>query len=67
MFSDSSIAANVSMNKTKCAYLINYGIAPHFKKLLGEDILQCTPMYSVSFDESLNTVLQQQQMDIQIW
>ena len=59
MFSDSSIAANVSMSKTKCAYLVNYGIATNFKKLLGEDLLQ-SAMYSVSFDESLNTVLQQQ-------
>ena len=30
MFSDSHIAKSFKLSKTKCAYLINFGIAPYF-------------------------------------
>ena len=34
MFPDSNIAKQFQLGKTKCAYFINYGIAPHFKLFL---------------------------------
>ena len=65
MFSDSQVAASFQMSKTKVRYLLCYGIAPYFKENLLRDI-QRSAMYSVSFDESHNEVLQKQQMDIVI-
>ena len=41
---------------------MNYGIALHFKKMLLISI-QNYPFYSLSFDESLNPVIQSCQMD----
>ena len=38
MFEDSEIAKSFKMSKTKCAYVINVGIAPNFKKILTHDI-----------------------------
>ena len=53
------------MSKTKCAYLINYGIAPYLRDNLLKDIKD-SPYFSFSFDETLNRVVQDQQMDVQI-
>ena len=38
MFEDSEIAKSFKMSKTNCAYVINFGIAPNFKKILTHDI-----------------------------
>ena len=38
VFSDSHIAKSFKLSKTKCAYLINFGIAPYFKVLRKEII-----------------------------
>ena len=65
MFTDSQVAAGFQMSKTKVRYLLCYGIAPYYRENLLRDI-QRSPTYSVSFDESLNEVLQKQQMDIVI-
>ena len=65
MFPDSEISFNLKLGKTKCAYLMNYGIAPHFKSNLLKSINNSS-FYSLSFDESLNNVLQICQMDINI-
>ena len=45
------------------SYLLNFGIAPYFKNLLLDEI-KASPYYVLSFDESLNTVLQKEQMDV---
>ena len=45
--------------------IIAFGLAPYFKKLLVKDI-KLSPFYSLSFDESLNNKLQEEQMDISI-
>ena len=45
------------------SYLHNFGIAPYFKNLLLDEI-KASPYYVLSFDESLNTVLQKEQMDV---
>ena len=65
MFGDSEIAKSFKMSKTKCAYLINFGLAPNFKDILTSDI-SLSPFFSLLFDESFNRVLQQEQMDVQI-
>ena len=51
--------------KTKCAYFINYCIAPHLKSILVNEI-NASPFYSLYFDESMNRILQSEQMDLQI-
>ena len=65
MFPDSEVASKHILDKTKCAYFMNYGIAPHFKNILTKAITE-SPFYSLSFDESLNAVIQSCQMDITI-
>ena len=63
MFPDSEVAKSVHLSKTKCAYYVVFGLAPYFKELLVKDI-KLSPFYSLSFDESLNSKLQEEQMDI---
>ena len=65
MFPDSAIAAGFTLSKTKCAYVIKYGIAPWLKENL-QNLINEAPFYSVSYDESLNRQLQEQQMDLQV-
>ena len=56
MFSDSDIAQNFKMSKTTVYYMIIYGIAEYFHRSL----------LSPLFDESLNDILNKDQMDIHI-
>jgi len=65
MFSDSEVAKQFLLSRTKCTYVINHGLAPHFKSVLIDDI-QKSPFYTISFDESLNKKLKRGQMDILI-
>ena len=65
MFPDSQVAKPFQLSKTKCAYYVVFGLAPYFKALLVKDI-KLPPFYSLSFDESLNNKLQEEQMDISI-
>ena len=65
MFPDSEVAAQFSLGKSKCRYMLLFGIAPHFKSILKKDI-NTSSFYSVSFDESLNSVIQKCQMDVNI-
>ena len=53
----------MELGKTKLMYVCNYGIAPHFKNLLRDEISK-SPWYSISFDESLNKVVQESEMDL---
>ena len=64
MFSDSETVKKFSLGRTNCSYFVNFGIAPHFKTILHN--VQKSPFFTVSFDESLNKVLQNEQMDIQV-
>ena len=65
MFNDSRIAMAFTLGKTKCGCYINYSIAPFYNKLLIKSVK--SPLYFVcSFDESLNRIFQDEQMDIQI-
>ena len=38
MFPDSTIAEKFCLQKGKCAYFINYGIAPHFHSILMNNV-----------------------------
>ena len=44
---------------------MSHGFAPHFKELLSK-MIDKSPYNSLSFDESLNKVLQNGQMDINV-
>ena len=62
MFPDSKIAQQWSCGATKLSYLITFGIAPYFKELLLAELTEA-PCFVLSFDESFNPELQQEQMD----
>lgn len=56
---------NFEMSYDKMSYYLNYGPFPVFHgKLVNE--LRSLRFYSISFDESLNAVLNQQQMDLHV-
>jgi len=65
MFPDSEIAKKFQLGSTKMAYLIKFGLSPHFHTELLAEIRECD-RYVVAFDESLNKVTQHGQMDIHI-
>ena len=64
MFSDSEIAKSFKLMKTKYDYFINFGLAPYFKDLLVKEI-KVANIFNVLFDESLNKVLQEEQVNVQ--
>ena len=65
MFPDSRVAKSFQLSKTKCGYFITYGLAPYVKELLMKKI-QSSPFFVLSFDESLNIIIQKKQMDLQV-
>ena len=65
MFKDSEVVAKMKFGKTKCSYFINYDLAPYIKEQL-EKYISSSLLYEVSFDESMNSVLQNEQMDVAI-
>ena len=65
MCPDSKIASSLKMKRTKAYYVINHGLAPYFKTLLLEDV-SASDIFVLSFDESLNDVLQKCEMVIVI-
>lgn len=65
MFSDSQIAIKMELQRSKIAYSILYGIAPYYKNRLMESIASCDH-FVIGFDESLNKVCQETQIDINI-
>ena len=64
IFSDSEVAKKFQQSKTKIGYYITFGIAPYFGSLLQD--IRSSPFFSVMFDESLNKIFQEEQMDAQI-
>ena len=68
VFNDCQIAKKFAQSKTKCAYLINYGMVPFYKETLVQSAKR-SPYFSFSFDESLNSAFQEEQMDcvIRFW
>ena len=45
MFPDSDIAKSFTCAKTKCRYMIVYGLAPYFQSCLLDDLKDCLPCY----------------------
>jgi len=64
MFPDSEITKKFSCGSTKCSYIIRFGLAPFYKEELANKVHQAGTIFVVSFDESLNKVLQEEQMDL---
>ena len=65
MFPDSKVVKSFQLSKTKCGYFIAYRLAPYVKELLIKKI-QSSPFFVLSFDESLNIIIQKEQMDLQV-
>ena len=66
MFPDSAIASAFKCGEMKSAYLINHGIAPHFKSLLSEKLKSGSCEFVLLFDESMNSKMQNKQMDFHV-
>ena len=64
MFPDSRIALNFNCGKTKCSYLVCFGLAPYFHDKLMSNLRQSGVVYAISSDKSLNRVLQSEQKDV---
>ena len=65
MFPDRKIAHSFILSRTKCNYILIFGLAPFFKAILLIEIKK-SPYFTTIFDESLNKKLQRGQMDILI-
>ena len=63
MFSDSAIAKSFNLERRKCGYFINFGIASYLKELLLAK-LKSSEFFVTFNDESINQVLQEEQMDV---
>ena len=59
MLPDSQVA------KTKCKYLVSYGIEPYFKEVLTKSLIELEH-YVCLFDESYNNIVKKGQMDMHI-
>ena len=64
MFPGVPIVQKFSCGYTKSSYLISFGVVPHLKSILIEEI-KGEP-FSLMFDESLNKSLTQKQLDIHL-
>ena len=60
MLPDSQIAKQFQCGKTKCSYVINFGLAPYFQGQLMKKLQVPGTKYVISFHESLNKVLQKE-------
>ena len=65
MFPDSQIASKFSRSKTKCSYIINFGLAPYFSEVLLSQI-KASSFFVISYDVRLNKILRNEQMDCSI-
>ena len=65
MFKDSQIAEKMKFGKKKSSYCISYGLAPYIKEQL-KKYISSSLVYVVSFDENMNSVIQNEQMDATI-
>ena len=68
MFPNSGIAKTFTCGANKCAYLSCFGLAPYLHEQL-VDMVRSTACYSISFDECMNRISQNEQMDfiIRYW
>ena len=67
MFPGSEIGEQFKLSKTKCSYFINFSITPVFKAMLTKEInVSVLLVFLFFFDKSMNSVMQQCQMDVEI-
>ena len=55
----------IELGKGKLKYVVNYGIAPHLTELLKEHV-RSSEWFVVSYDENLNKIIQESEMDLVI-
>ena len=65
MFPDSETTKCFQCGHTKTGFVAHFGLAPYFNYIFYSQISTC-PYYAVSFDESLNDVVQKGQMNLNI-
>ena len=65
MFSDSDIAKSFTCAKTKCRYMIDYGLAPYFQSCL-LDYLKDSAYHVISYVDCFNSALHFGQIDFAI-
>ena len=65
MFPDSEIASKMQLQRSKIGYSILFGLAPYFEKQL-LDVLSNCERFVIGFDESLNRIAVQSQMDLNV-
>ena len=65
MFKDSKTAQGFTLGKSKCSYLICYGIPPYCKDLL-MCVLERTAFVVILFDEGCNSSVKKDQMDMHV-
>ena len=63
MFPDSEVASRFKCGPQKCNYPIAFGLSPYFRGQIMKAIREA-PYYVVSFDESMNRVTKNEQMDL---
>ena len=62
MCPDCQIAQKFACGQTKCSYLIRFGLAPYFEKEVVDMVTKPESLCVVSFDESFNKIIQQEQI-----
>ena len=65
LFPDINISNHYHMGADKIRYLVNWGLAPYFKKKLVDNVTR-SKFLLVVFDESLNHIIQTSQMDLAV-
>ena len=65
IFKNCPVAKIFSIGYDKASYLLCFGIAPYYESQLLEELNE-SRSYCISFDESMNKDLQQNQMDIHV-
>ena len=65
LFPDSEIAKKITCGSDKIAYMVTFGLGPHFQDLLKRR-LNSSDGFVLLFDESLNRELNKKQMDIHV-
>jgi hypothetical protein len=58
MFPDSAVAANYKMKRTKCEYVLEFGILPHIKDLILNDVTGSP--FTFHFDETTTSQVKKQ-------
>lgn len=51
------------MGRNKLKYVVNHGVYPYFREELDRDVDK-SPFIAIMFDESLNEIVQQSEMDV---